>query len=178
MCFWCQGVVTDPSPQTAAPSSQDTSGQQPLSVENTGDHATAYSYQQSKWVFWRDVVLYIANSLGSCFSAVNAVLLPSFSQVVFLCFKLTQIVVAVLLKVGAKWKEDGSCCGIDYAMLISHTLHDRETFSDIIFRTNRKQRFHSIHFHYFIVEISLYRFIHKRVSFSAVHDNLHAFQRD
>uniref|UniRef100_A0A8C4HUG6 RNA binding motif single stranded interacting protein 3 n=1 Tax=Dicentrarchus labrax TaxID=13489 RepID=A0A8C4HUG6_DICLA len=43
-----EGVVTDPSPQTAAPSSQDASGQQPLSVENTGDHATAYSYQQSK----------------------------------------------------------------------------------------------------------------------------------
>ncbi|XP_039661657.1 RNA-binding motif, single-stranded-interacting protein 3-like isoform X3 [Perca fluviatilis] len=47
-CFWCQGMVTDPSSQTAAPSSQDASGQQPLTVENTGDHATAYSYQQSK----------------------------------------------------------------------------------------------------------------------------------
>uniref|UniRef100_A0A668SMM9 RRM domain-containing protein n=1 Tax=Oreochromis aureus TaxID=47969 RepID=A0A668SMM9_OREAU len=44
----CFGVVTDPSPQTAAPSSQDASGQQPLPVENTGDHATAYSYQQTK----------------------------------------------------------------------------------------------------------------------------------
>uniref|UniRef100_A0A3Q0SX14 RNA binding motif, single stranded interacting protein n=1 Tax=Amphilophus citrinellus TaxID=61819 RepID=A0A3Q0SX14_AMPCI len=33
---------------TAAPSSQDASGQQPLPVENTGDHATAYSYQQTK----------------------------------------------------------------------------------------------------------------------------------
>ncbi|XP_034553570.1 RNA-binding motif, single-stranded-interacting protein 3-like [Notolabrus celidotus] len=43
-----EGVVTDTSPQTAAPSSQDASGQQPLSVESTGDHATAYSYQQSK----------------------------------------------------------------------------------------------------------------------------------
>ncbi|XP_076006401.1 RNA-binding motif, single-stranded-interacting protein 3-like isoform X1 [Genypterus blacodes] len=43
-----EGVVTEPSPQTAAPSSQDASGQQPLSVENTGDHATAYSYQQTK----------------------------------------------------------------------------------------------------------------------------------
>ncbi|XP_077950292.1 RNA-binding motif, single-stranded-interacting protein 3 isoform X3 [Gasterosteus aculeatus] len=42
-----EGVVTDPSSQTAA-SSQDASGQQPLSVENTGDHSTAYSYQQSK----------------------------------------------------------------------------------------------------------------------------------
>ncbi|XP_029959685.1 RNA-binding motif, single-stranded-interacting protein 3-like isoform X6 [Salarias fasciatus] len=42
------GVVTDQSPQTAAPSSQDASGQQPLTVENTGDHATAYSYQQTK----------------------------------------------------------------------------------------------------------------------------------
>uniref|UniRef100_A0A3Q3NNM0 RNA binding motif single stranded interacting protein 3 n=1 Tax=Mastacembelus armatus TaxID=205130 RepID=A0A3Q3NNM0_9TELE len=47
-----EGVVTDPSPQTAAPSSQDGSGQQPLSVENTGDHATAYSYQQTKWVLY------------------------------------------------------------------------------------------------------------------------------
>uniref|UniRef100_A0A8D2ZVP7 RNA binding motif single stranded interacting protein 3 n=1 Tax=Scophthalmus maximus TaxID=52904 RepID=A0A8D2ZVP7_SCOMX len=43
-----EGVVTDPSPQSAAPSSQDASGQQPLSVESTGDHATAYSYQQTK----------------------------------------------------------------------------------------------------------------------------------
>uniref|UniRef100_A0A668ALD4 RNA binding motif, single stranded interacting protein n=1 Tax=Myripristis murdjan TaxID=586833 RepID=A0A668ALD4_9TELE len=43
-----EGVVTEPSPQTAPPSSQDASGQQPLSVENTGDHATAYSYQQNK----------------------------------------------------------------------------------------------------------------------------------
>ncbi|XP_028436177.1 RNA-binding motif, single-stranded-interacting protein 3 isoform X2 [Perca flavescens] len=43
-----EGMVTDPSSQTAAPSSQDASGQQPLTVENTGDHATAYSYQQSK----------------------------------------------------------------------------------------------------------------------------------
>ncbi|XP_028325732.1 RNA-binding motif, single-stranded-interacting protein 3-like isoform X3 [Gouania willdenowi] len=41
------GVVTDPSPQTAAPSSQDTSGQQPLPVENS-EHATVYSYQQTK----------------------------------------------------------------------------------------------------------------------------------
>ncbi|KAM7382604.1 hypothetical protein PAMP_002328 [Pampus punctatissimus] len=43
-----EGVVTDTSPQTTAPASQDASGQQPLSVENTGDHATAYSYQQTK----------------------------------------------------------------------------------------------------------------------------------
>uniref|UniRef100_A0A665U506 RRM domain-containing protein n=1 Tax=Echeneis naucrates TaxID=173247 RepID=A0A665U506_ECHNA len=43
-----EGVVTDPSPQTAVASSQDTSGQQPLSVESAGDHATAYSYQQTK----------------------------------------------------------------------------------------------------------------------------------
>uniref|UniRef100_A0A3Q2NX11 RNA binding motif, single stranded interacting protein n=1 Tax=Fundulus heteroclitus TaxID=8078 RepID=A0A3Q2NX11_FUNHE len=37
-----------PSPQTTAPSSQDASGQQPLSVESSADHATAYSYQQTK----------------------------------------------------------------------------------------------------------------------------------
>ncbi|CAB1454353.1 unnamed protein product [Pleuronectes platessa] len=43
-----EGVVTDASPQTAAPSSQDANGQQPLSMESTGDHATAYSYQQTK----------------------------------------------------------------------------------------------------------------------------------
>ncbi|TWW79504.1 RNA-binding motif, single-stranded-interacting protein 3 [Takifugu flavidus] len=43
-----EGVVTDPSAQTAAPPTQDASGQQPLAVENTGEHATAYSYQQSK----------------------------------------------------------------------------------------------------------------------------------
>ncbi|KAM4735094.1 RNA-binding motif, single-stranded-interacting protein 3-like [Anableps anableps] len=42
------GVVTDPSPQTTALSSQDASGQQPLSVESSADHATAYSYQQTK----------------------------------------------------------------------------------------------------------------------------------
>uniref|UniRef100_A0A8C6UUG5 RNA binding motif, single stranded interacting protein n=1 Tax=Neogobius melanostomus TaxID=47308 RepID=A0A8C6UUG5_9GOBI len=44
-----EGVVTEASPQTA-PSSQNASGQQPLSVESTGDHTTAYSYQQSKCV--------------------------------------------------------------------------------------------------------------------------------
>ncbi|XP_061675873.1 RNA-binding motif, single-stranded-interacting protein 3-like [Syngnathoides biaculeatus] len=43
-----EGVVTDSSPQTAAPSLQDNSGQLPLSVENTGEHGTAYSYQQTK----------------------------------------------------------------------------------------------------------------------------------
>uniref|UniRef100_H3D8I1 RNA binding motif, single stranded interacting protein n=1 Tax=Tetraodon nigroviridis TaxID=99883 RepID=H3D8I1_TETNG len=43
-----EGVVTDPSAQTAVPPTQDASGQQPLAVENTGEHATAYSYQQSK----------------------------------------------------------------------------------------------------------------------------------
>ncbi|KAF6725481.1 RNA-binding motif, single-stranded-interacting protein 3 [Oryzias melastigma] len=42
------GVVTDPSSQTTAPSSQDASGQQSLSVETTVDHAAAYSYQQTK----------------------------------------------------------------------------------------------------------------------------------
>uniref|UniRef100_A0A3B5MBP9 Uncharacterized protein n=1 Tax=Xiphophorus couchianus TaxID=32473 RepID=A0A3B5MBP9_9TELE len=40
--------TVNPSPQTTAPSSQDASGQQPLSVENSADHATAYSYQQTK----------------------------------------------------------------------------------------------------------------------------------
>uniref|UniRef100_A0A665U516 RRM domain-containing protein n=1 Tax=Echeneis naucrates TaxID=173247 RepID=A0A665U516_ECHNA len=48
LCTHIRGVVTDPSPQTAVASSQDTSGQQPLSVESAGDHATAYSYQQTK----------------------------------------------------------------------------------------------------------------------------------
>lgn len=42
-----QGVVAEASPQTA-PSSQNASGQQPLSMESTGDHTTAYSYQQTK----------------------------------------------------------------------------------------------------------------------------------
>lgn len=45
-CSSCQGVVTDPSPQSAQPPpSQDGSGQQPLPVENAVDHTT-YSYQQ------------------------------------------------------------------------------------------------------------------------------------
>ncbi|XP_075868585.1 uncharacterized protein LOC142879305 isoform X3 [Nelusetta ayraudi] len=43
-----EGVVTDPSAQSAGQTSQDAGGQQPLSVETTGDHAAAYSYQQSK----------------------------------------------------------------------------------------------------------------------------------
>ncbi|XP_064199726.1 RNA-binding motif, single-stranded-interacting protein 3 isoform X2 [Anguilla rostrata] len=44
-----EGVVTEATPQTVAPSSQDASGQQqPLQVESGGDHAPAYSYQQSK----------------------------------------------------------------------------------------------------------------------------------
>ncbi|KAM9783105.1 RNA-binding motif, single-stranded-interacting protein 3-like isoform 4-T4 [Neosynchiropus ocellatus] len=43
-----EGVVSDPSPQSSAPTSQDGSGQQSLSVDNTADHASAYSYQQSK----------------------------------------------------------------------------------------------------------------------------------
>ncbi|MGH0137692.1 UNVERIFIED_CONTAM: hypothetical protein FKN15_064536 [Acipenser sinensis] len=44
-----EGVVTDASPQTLAPSSQDTSGQQQqIQVESTNEHAPAYSYQQSK----------------------------------------------------------------------------------------------------------------------------------
>ncbi|XP_077576612.1 RNA-binding motif, single-stranded-interacting protein 3-like isoform X2 [Stigmatopora nigra] len=42
-----EGVVTDSSAQTIAPSLQDNSGQQPLPVENTGEHGTAYSYQQT-----------------------------------------------------------------------------------------------------------------------------------
>ncbi|RXM27570.1 RNA-binding motif, single-stranded-interacting protein 3 [Acipenser ruthenus] len=44
-----EGVVTDASPQTLAPSSQDTSGQQQqIQVESTNEHAPAYTYQQSK----------------------------------------------------------------------------------------------------------------------------------
>ncbi|KAJ8354293.1 hypothetical protein SKAU_G00218600 [Synaphobranchus kaupii] len=44
-----EGVVTEATPQTVAPSSQDASGQQqPLQVESASDHAQAYSYQQSK----------------------------------------------------------------------------------------------------------------------------------
>ncbi|MBN3285360.1 RBMS3 protein, partial [Polyodon spathula] len=48
-CLFKVGVVTDASPQTVAPSSQDTSGQQQqIQVESTNEHAPAYSYQQSK----------------------------------------------------------------------------------------------------------------------------------
>ncbi|XP_023368497.1 RNA-binding motif, single-stranded-interacting protein 3 [Otolemur garnettii] len=44
-----EGVVTDTSPQTVAPSSQDTSGQQQqIAVDTSNEHAPAYSYQQSK----------------------------------------------------------------------------------------------------------------------------------
>ncbi|KAK2090221.1 RNA binding motif, single stranded interacting protein 3 [Saguinus oedipus] len=43
------GVVADTSPQTVAPSSQDTSGQQQqIAVDTSNEHAPAYSYQQSK----------------------------------------------------------------------------------------------------------------------------------
>lgn len=37
-----QGVVTDASPQTVAPSSQEVTGQQ---VDSAADHVPAYSYQ-------------------------------------------------------------------------------------------------------------------------------------
>ena len=45
VCVW-QGVVTDASPQTVAPSSQEVGGQQQqIQVETTGEHVPAYSYQ-------------------------------------------------------------------------------------------------------------------------------------
>ncbi|XP_074201463.1 RNA-binding motif, single-stranded-interacting protein 3 isoform X13 [Camelus bactrianus] len=47
------GVVADTSPQTVAPSSQDTSGQQQIAVDASNEHAPAYSYQQSKNVCYR-----------------------------------------------------------------------------------------------------------------------------
>lgn len=40
-----QGVVTDASPQTVAPSSQEVSGQQQIQVDSGADHVPAYSYQ-------------------------------------------------------------------------------------------------------------------------------------
>ncbi|XP_049997420.1 RNA-binding motif, single-stranded-interacting protein 3 isoform X16 [Alexandromys fortis] len=44
-----EGVVADTSPQTVAPSSQDSSGQQQqLAVDTPNEHAPAYSFQQSK----------------------------------------------------------------------------------------------------------------------------------
>ncbi|MBN3325931.1 RBMS3 protein, partial [Atractosteus spatula] len=44
-----EGVVTDASPQTVAPSSQEASGQQQqIQVETSSEHAPPYSYQQSK----------------------------------------------------------------------------------------------------------------------------------
>lgn len=44
-----EGVVPDTSPQTVAPSSQDSSGQQQqLAVDTPSEHAPAYSFQQSK----------------------------------------------------------------------------------------------------------------------------------
>ncbi|KAK0148601.1 RNA-binding motif, single-stranded-interacting protein 3 [Merluccius polli] len=42
-----EGMVTEASPQTAPPSSQDGGGQQALAVDSTGEHA-AYTYQQTK----------------------------------------------------------------------------------------------------------------------------------
>ncbi|ERE74903.1 RNA-binding motif, single-stranded-interacting protein 3 isoform 1 [Cricetulus griseus] len=43
-----EGVVADTSPQTVAPSSQDSSGQQQqLAVDTPNEHAPAYSFQQS-----------------------------------------------------------------------------------------------------------------------------------
>lgn len=47
-----QGVVTEASPQSVPPSSQDGSGQQQaLGVDNTSDHAPTYSFQPAKWVW-------------------------------------------------------------------------------------------------------------------------------
>lgn len=64
-----QGVVTDPSAQSAAQTSQDAAGQQPLSVETTGDHATAYSYQQSKWVSCMRPALILSAKQSKLFNA-------------------------------------------------------------------------------------------------------------
>uniref|UniRef100_A0A3Q3CAC1 RNA binding motif single stranded interacting protein 3 n=1 Tax=Haplochromis burtoni TaxID=8153 RepID=A0A3Q3CAC1_HAPBU len=44
-----EGVVTDASPQTVAPSSQDVAGQQQqIQVDSATDHVPAYSYQSNK----------------------------------------------------------------------------------------------------------------------------------
>uniref|UniRef100_A0A671LM26 RNA-binding motif, single-stranded-interacting protein 3-like n=1 Tax=Sinocyclocheilus anshuiensis TaxID=1608454 RepID=A0A671LM26_9TELE len=44
-----QGVVTEASPQSIPPSSQDASGQQqPLGMDNTSDHAPTYTFQPAK----------------------------------------------------------------------------------------------------------------------------------
>ncbi|KAG9476121.1 hypothetical protein GDO78_002943, partial [Eleutherodactylus coqui] len=44
-----EGVVADTSPQTVPSSSQEASGQQQqITVETSNEHASAYSYQQSK----------------------------------------------------------------------------------------------------------------------------------
>ncbi|XP_065154632.1 RNA-binding motif, single-stranded-interacting protein 3 isoform X3 [Paramisgurnus dabryanus] len=44
-----EGVVTEASPQSVPPSSQDANGQQqPLGVDNTSDHAPTYSFQPAK----------------------------------------------------------------------------------------------------------------------------------
>ncbi|KAK3551876.1 hypothetical protein QTP70_031658 [Hemibagrus guttatus] len=44
-----EGVVTEASPQSVPPSSQDASGQQqPLCVDGTADHTPTYSYQPAK----------------------------------------------------------------------------------------------------------------------------------
>ncbi|RXN06954.1 RNA-binding single-stranded-interacting 3 isoform X3 [Labeo rohita] len=44
-----EGVVTEASPQSVPPSSQDASGQQqPLGVDNTSDHAPTYTFQPAK----------------------------------------------------------------------------------------------------------------------------------
>ncbi|XP_056281423.1 RNA-binding motif, single-stranded-interacting protein 3 [Pseudoliparis swirei] len=40
-----EGVVTDASPQTVAPSSQEVSGQQQIQLDSAADHVPAYSYQ-------------------------------------------------------------------------------------------------------------------------------------
>nr|XP_055066855.1 RNA-binding motif, single-stranded-interacting protein 3 isoform X5 [Misgurnus anguillicaudatus] len=44
-----EGVVTEASPQSVPPSSQDANGQQqPLGVDNNSDHASTYSFQPAK----------------------------------------------------------------------------------------------------------------------------------
>ncbi|KAM6967420.1 LOW QUALITY PROTEIN: RNA-binding motif, single-stranded-interacting protein 3-like [Aplochiton taeniatus] len=43
-----EGVVTESSPQTVPPTTQDAGGQQPMAIENASDHAPAYTYQQAK----------------------------------------------------------------------------------------------------------------------------------
>ncbi len=79
-----QGVVTEASPQSVPPSSQDASGQQqPLGMDNTSDHAPTYTFQPAKWV-WETLLIDKTNGDNvSCFHMHDSASTQRFYNIAF-----------------------------------------------------------------------------------------------